>query len=104
MDDGLRSCGAGSGAFELRIGVPAAKVAGLVARPLPFGELAQLGCDHGLHQHVPLRVESVPVVRGVNVLMDTAMLSYMHAYIHAVPRVQSILIVAGVDVMADTAV
>ena len=35
------------------IGGPAAEVAGLVARPLPLGELArvvaQLGCDHGLH-------------------------------------------------------
>ena len=59
--------------------VPAAEVAGLVARPLPLGEMArvvaQLGCDRGLHQHqhVPLRVQSVPVVGGVNVLVDTAM-------------------------------
>ena len=49
----------------------------LVARPLPWGEMArvvaQLGCDRGLHQHVPLRVQSVPVVGGVNVLVDTAM-------------------------------
>ena len=56
---------------------PAAEVAGLVARPLPLGEMArvvsQLGCDRGLHQHVPLRVQSVPVVGGVNVLVDTAM-------------------------------
>ena len=47
------------------------------ARPLPLGEMAgvvaQLGCDRGLHQHVPLRVQSVPVVGGVNVLVDTAM-------------------------------
>ena len=54
-----------------------AHVAGLVARPLPLGEMArvvaQLGCDRGLHQHVPLRVQSVPVVGGVNVLVDTAM-------------------------------
>ena len=35
--------------------------------------VAQLGCDHGLHQHVPLRVQLVPVVGGVNVLVDTAM-------------------------------
>ena len=46
-------------------------------RPLPLGEMArvvaQLGCDRGLHQHVPLRVQSVPVVGGVNVLVDTAM-------------------------------
>ena len=35
--------------------------------------VAQLGCDRGLHQHVPLRVQSVPVVGGVNVLVDTAM-------------------------------
>ena len=48
-----------------------------VARLLPLGEMArvvaQLGCDRGLHQHVPLGVQSVPVVRGVNVLVDTAM-------------------------------
>ena len=44
--------------------------------------VAQLGCDHGLHQHVPLRVQSVPVVGGGNVLVDTAMKSYIHAYIH----------------------
>ena len=59
------------------IGGPAAEVAGMVARPLPLGEMArlvaQLGCDRGLHQHVPLRVQLVPVVRGVNVLVDTAM-------------------------------
>ena len=59
------------------IGGPAAEVAGLVARPLPLGEMArvvaQLGCGRGLHQHVPLRVQSVPVVGGVNVLVDTAM-------------------------------
>ena len=56
---------------------PAAEVAGLVARPLPLGEMArvaaQLGCDCGLHQHVPLRVQSVPVVGGVNVLVDTTL-------------------------------
>ena len=56
---------------------PSAEVAGLVARPLPLGEMArvvaQLGCDRGLHQHVPLRVQSVPVVGGVNVLVGTAM-------------------------------
>ena len=34
---------------------------------------ALMGCDRGLHQHVPLRVHSVPVVGGVNVLVDTAM-------------------------------
>ena len=58
------------------IGGPAAEVAGLVARPLPLGEMAhvvaQLGCDRGLHQHVPLRVQSVPFVGGVNVLVDTS--------------------------------
>ena len=49
-----------------------------VARPLPLGELARVvaleGCDRGLHQHVPLRVhwQSVPVVGGVTVLVDTA--------------------------------
>ena len=49
----------------------------LVARPLPLGEMArvvaQLGCNRGLHQHVPLRVQAVPVVGCVNVLVDTAM-------------------------------
>ena len=56
---------------------PAAEVAGMVARPSPLGELArvvaQLGCDHGLHQHLPWRVQPVPVAGGVNVLVDTAM-------------------------------
>ena len=58
------------------IGGPAAEMFGLVARPLPLRELARvvaLGCDHGLQQHVPLRVQSVPIAGGVNVLMDTAM-------------------------------
>ena len=63
------------------IGSPAAEVAGLVARPLPLEEMArvvaQLGCDRGLHQHVPFRVpfrvQSVPVVGRVNVLVDTAL-------------------------------
>ena len=35
--------------------------------------VAQLGCNRGLHQHVTLRVQSVPVVEGVNVFVDTAM-------------------------------
>ena len=56
---------------------PAAEVTGLVAGPLPLGEMArtvaQLGCDSGLHQRVPLRVQSVRVVGGVNVLVDTTM-------------------------------
>ena len=64
-------------AMVAEIGGPAADVAGLVARPLPLGAMArvvaQLGSDRGLHQHVPLRVQSVPVVGGVNVLVDTAM-------------------------------
>ena len=30
------------------------------------------------HLHVPLRVQSVPVGGGVNVLVDTAMQSYIH--------------------------
>ena len=46
----------------VRIGGPAVEVAGLVARPLPLGELAhvvaQLDCDLGLHRHVPLRAQS----------------------------------------------
>ena len=58
------------------IGGPTADVAGLVARPLPLGELArvvaQLGCDRGLHLHVPFRVQSVSVVGGVNVVVDMA--------------------------------
>ena len=57
-------------------GGAAAKVAGLVASPLPLGEMArvvaQLGCDRGLHQQAPLRVQTVPVVGRVNVLVDTA--------------------------------
>ena len=56
---------------------PAAEVAGLVARPLPLGELArvvaQLGCDHGWHRREPLRVESAAVVEGVNALVEMAM-------------------------------
>ena len=59
------------------IGGPAAEVAGLAASPLRLGELdrvvAQLGCVRRLHQHMPLRVQSVPPVGGVNVLVDTAM-------------------------------
>ena len=35
--------------------------------------VAQLGCDRGLHRHVPLRVQSVAFVGVVNVLVDTAM-------------------------------
>ena len=58
------------------IGTPAAELAGLVARPLPLAQLArvaaQLGCGRGLHQHATLRVQSVPVVGGVNALVDTA--------------------------------
>ena len=64
------------------IGGPAAEVAVPVARPLPLGGLArvvaQLGCDDGVHQHVPLRVQLVPVFRGVNVLVDSAILSSIH--------------------------
>ena len=49
---------------QLRAGV----VAPVVRCPLPLPELAcgvaKLGCDHGWHQHVPLRVPSVPVVGG----------------------------------------
>ena len=63
--------------LDAGIGGPAAEVAALVARPLPLGEMArvvaQLRCDRGLPQHLPLRVQSVPVVGGVNVLADTAM-------------------------------
>ena len=69
----------------INIGRPPAEVANLVARPLPLGEMArvvaQLGCDRGLHQHVPLRVQPVPVAGGVNVLVDTAMQSYIRTYI-----------------------
>ena len=59
------------------IGGQAAGVAGLVALLLPLGEMArvvaQLGCDHDLHRHVPSRAQSVPAVGGVNVFVDTAM-------------------------------
>ena len=63
-------------------GGPVAKVAGLVALPLPLGEMrgvAQLGCDRGLYQHVPLRVQPVPDVGGVNVLHQ-----YIHTYMTAI--------------------
>ena len=53
--------------------------------------MAQLGCDHGLLQHVPLRVQSVTVVGGVNVLVDTAMYSYIHTFIHTHPNHLSVL-------------
>ena len=49
---------------------------GWVARPSPLRDLervvAQLRCDRGLHHHVPLRFQPVPVVGGVNVVVDTA--------------------------------
>ena len=56
-----------------RNGVPAAEVAGLAARPVPLAErvVAQLGCDGGLR--LAPRLHSVPVVGGVNVLVDMAM-------------------------------
>ena len=56
------------------IGGPAAEVAGLVARPLPsgVGTCGGTACDRGLRQHVPLRLQSVSGVGGVNVLVDTA--------------------------------
>ena len=66
-----------AGTVDAGIGGPAAEVAGLVAHPLPLGEMARVvarvGCDRGLHQHVPLRGQSVPAVGGINVLVDTAM-------------------------------
>ena len=40
--------------------------------------VAQLGCDRGLHQHVPSRVQSVPFVGGANFIVDSAMQSYIH--------------------------
>lgn len=40
--------------------------------------VAQQDCDHVLHQHVPFRVQSLPVVGGVNGLVDTAIKSYIH--------------------------
>ena len=59
--------------------VPRPRQLVLLARPSPVGELArvvaQLGCDRGLHQHMPLRV---PAVRGVNILADTAMPSHIN--------------------------
>ena len=57
------------------IGGPTGKVASYIAAPLPLGELGRVvakpGRDHGLRQHVSLRVQSFPVV--VCVLVDTAM-------------------------------
>ena len=65
-------------------------MAGFVARPLPLGELAhvvaQMGCDHGLHQHMPLRVQSVTVVGGANFRVDTAMQPYIHMIEALEPR------------------
>ena len=60
------------------VGRQAATGAGVVApvvrSPLPLPELArgvaQLGCDHGWNQHVPLRVQSVLVVGGDTVPVD----------------------------------
>lgn len=66
------------------IGGPASTAARLGARPLPgnvLRELArvvvQLGGEHGLHQHVPVGVESVLVGRDGNVLVDTAVSSFI---------------------------
>ena len=43
--------------------------------------VAQLCSDHGLHQHVPLRVQSIPFVTGFyhNVLVDTAVQQYIRS-------------------------
>ena len=75
------------------IGGPAAEVAGFVARPLPLGEIArvatmvaQLGCDRGWHQHVPLRVQSVPVNRLSEVSMSLWIRLCNHTYIHTYIR------------------
>ena len=61
--------------------VPADTVAYPFAHPLPLGELAHVVAQHGcvleFHQHMPLRVQSVPVTGGVNVLVDMAMQSSM---------------------------
>ena len=84
------------------IGGPAAEVAGLVARPLPWGEMArvvaQLGRDRGLHQHMPFRVQSVPD-GGVNVLV-VIYIYYIRTYViiiyirahHSWPPLQEALI------------
>ena len=68
------------------LGGPAAEVAGLVARPLPLGELArvvaQLGCDRGLHQHVPLRVESRLSEVSMSLWIRLCNHSYIHTYMH----------------------
>ena len=74
-----------AGTLLAGIGAPTAEVAGLVSRPLPLGELArvvvQLGCDHSVHTHVPLRVQSVQIAGGDNVLVDTAMEYHIYTYI-----------------------
>ena len=59
------------------IGGPAAEMSGLVDCPLTLGSWHVWWHSwvviRGLHQHLPLRVQSVPVVGGVNALVDTAM-------------------------------
>ena len=46
-------------------------VCGFVARPWRYEDLAELGCDHGLHQHaMPLRGQSIPVAAGVHTSED----------------------------------
>ena len=44
--------------------------------------VAQVGCDHGLHQHAPLRVQSIPAVGGVIALVDMARFSYTYQCKH----------------------
>ena len=55
---------------------------GVVARPLPLGERGSPAwlCPSGSHQHVLLRVQSVPGVGGVNVLVHLALSSYRRTY------------------------
>ena len=54
--------------------------------------IAQLGCDHGLHQHVHYRLQSavVPVPVAGGVLVDTAIYKYYipsqaHLMSHGMP-------------------
>ena len=50
--------------------------------------VAQMGCDHGLHQHVCLRDQSAPGVGRFNVPhVDTAVQSCMQTYMFLAGRV-----------------
>ena len=48
--------------------------------------VAQMGCDRALHQHVPVMVQSVTVVRVANVLVDTATLTHTRTHARTYER------------------